>query len=114
MNSLNEGVVVNLSTPSGLLGLGYSFMWRDLSPAADLDVERITHSHCSKRCVHVVASMRSIINECRPSIKSSIFSTITLGRLCFFSSHADSRDSRVIPTHGSYAQLRLVFSYLLL
>ena len=40
----------------------------------------------------------SIINECRPSIKSSIFSTLTL----------DSRNSRVIPTAGSYAQLRLV------
>lgn len=114
MNSLNEGVVVNLSTPSGLLGLGYSFMWRDLSPAADLDVERITHSHCSKRFVRVVASMCSIINECRPSIKSSIFSTMTLGRFCFFFSHADSRDSRVIPTHGSYAQLRLVFPHFFL
>ena len=98
VNSLNEGVVLNLTSPGGMIGLGYSFMWRDLSPAVDLDVERIMNSHCSKRSALAGEMIASIINECRPSIKSSIFSTLTL----------DSRNSRVIPTAGSYAQLRLV------
>ena len=98
VNSLNEGVILNLTSPGGMLGIGYSFMWRDLSPAVDLDVERIMNNHCSKRCAPNGKMIISIINECRPSIKSSIFSTLTL----------DSRNSRVIPTSGSYAQLRLV------
>lgn len=69
MNSLSEGFTCTLASPHRHVVSGLSIMWRDLSPAVDLEIEKILNNHCSK----------SMIQECRPSLKSSLFTTLTYG-----------------------------------
>lgn len=73
MNSLSEGFTCTLASPNRHLISGCSILWRDLSPAVDIEIEKVLNNHCSK----------SMINECRPSLKSSIFTTLTYGSDCF-------------------------------
>ena len=68
--SYSEGMTCSLTSRHNHFQTGCSIVWRDLSPAVDLEIERIFNNHCSK----------SMINECRPSLKSSIFSIFTLGK----------------------------------
>ena len=69
VNSLSEGISCYFSSPHRHLISGCSVSWRDLSPAVDIEIEKVLNNHCSK----------TMINECRPSLKSSIFTTLTYG-----------------------------------
>lgn len=71
VNSLSEGITCTLSSPHRHIVSGCSILWRDLSPAVDIEIEKILNNHCS----------RSMIQECRPSLKSSLFTTLTYGNL---------------------------------
>ncbi|KAK8802440.1 hypothetical protein WA588_005409 [Blastocystis sp. NMH] len=93
VNVFTEGLTAQLASPANRFALGCSLTWRDMAPATDLDVERVTATHCS----------RSMLRECRPSLKSSLFAQLRF----------DSRDNPVVPTRGLFARCRLSLSGLL-
>ncbi|KNB46401.1 mitochondrial SAM 50 [Blastocystis sp. subtype 4] len=93
VNCFDEGVNATIVSPSRHFSLGYSLTWRDMAPATDLDVEKILNNHCS----------RSMLNECRPSLKSTIFTSLGF----------DTRNNPVLATSGLFGQLKLGYSGLL-
>lgn len=98
VNSLSEGISCYFSSPHRHFVSGCSVAWRDLSPAVDIEIEKVLNNHCSK----------TMINECRPSLKSSLFTTLTYGVHALLFSCVDSREQLLIPTSGSLARLQLV------
>ena len=69
MSCLSEGITSAINSPDGHFSLGYSLTWRDMLPCVDIDIEKIHLNHCS----------RSMIKECRPSLKSTLFTSLTFG-----------------------------------
>ena len=91
VSCLSDGLTLSLQHPSRLYSFAYSLVWRDMLPAFDLDVERRSLQHIS----------RSMLRQCRPSLKSTLSATISL----------DSRDNPVLPTSGSSLRLQLVSTF---
>ena len=69
MNSFSEGFTCSLQSPHQHFMIGSSILWRDLSPAVDIEIEKILNNNCSQ----------SMIRECRPSLKSSVFALLAYG-----------------------------------
>ena len=70
MNSFSEGFTCSLQSPRQHFMIGSSILWRDLSPAVDIEIEKILNNNCSQ----------SMIRECRPSLKSSVFALLAYGK----------------------------------